>query len=547
MLRIVNRLPLERRILLLYWSPAGARVRVSLEQHMRALRRLPGRNHVVAYNASRGAPGWLRTFRPDAIVLHTTFLALRWIDGFESRRARSAWIGEARCTKLALPQDDYDHAETLDVWLEELGVDAVLTALPEHASTLYPRTSRRAEIVKVLTGYVDEEVVAARPRPQPLAERPLDVVYRATALPLLVRQPRPAEARGRRGGGARGDADRPARRRLDGPGRRDRRRRVARLPGVRAWPSSAARRGSSALDRAGELRGRVAELLRDDPDTSFAEVARLLPPGWDDHRFFALGPAPPGGGLDGNRADPRRGRVRRRAGAEPALHPSPPRPLRPRGGAREDGRRRGAATPRGHGLRGALPQRQLLLPAFRRDDRARRCTSTAPSAAGVGRRCCGSHGSSPSPRASWSGVRRSSRGHSSPPALGCAPDRRANASILRAVCGIGGAVSLARGPVPRLRPALGAMNELIAHRGPDGEGTWVHDDERVGFAHRRLTIIDLETGDQPMTDGRQLDHLQRRDLQLPRAARRARRATGSARARTPRRSSTATARGARTA
>ena len=72
---------------------------------------------------------------------------------------------------------------------------------------------------------------------------------------------------------------------------------------------------------------------------------------------------------------------------------------------------------------------------------------------------------------------------------------------LTRLCGIGGAVSLARGPVPRLRPALGAMNELIAHRGPDGEGIWVHDDERVGFAHRRLTIIDLETGDQPMTDG----------------------------------------------
>ena len=45
------------------------------------------------------------------------------------------------------------------------------------------------------------------------------------------------------------------------------------------------------------------------------------------------------------------------------------------------------------------------------------------------------------------------------------------------------------------------MNELIAHRGPDGEGSWIHEDRRVGFTHRRLTIIDLETGDQPMTDG----------------------------------------------
>ena len=289
MLRIVNRLPLERRILLLYWSPAGARVRASLEQHLRALRRLPGRNHVVAYNASRGAPGWLRTFRPDAIVLHTTFLALRWIDGFETRRARSAWIGEARCTKLALPQDDYDHAETLDGWLEELGVDAVLTALPEHASTLYPRTSRRAEIVKVLTGYVDEDVVRRRPRPRPLAERPLDVVYRATKLPFWF------GSHGQLKHDVGAAADTAARRiglRAD----------ISMDPGDAivggAWLDFLAsgvtvvgcETGSSALDRAGELRRRVSELLREDPNRSFAEVSRHLPAGWDDHRFFALGP-----------------------------------------------------------------------------------------------------------------------------------------------------------------------------------------------------------------------------------------------------------------
>ena len=45
------------------------------------------------------------------------------------------------------------------------------------------------------------------------------------------------------------------------------------------------------------------------------------------------------------------------------------------------------------------------------------------------------------------------------------------------------------------------MNELISHRGPDGQATWTHPNEHVGFAHRRLTIIDLETGDQPMRDG----------------------------------------------
>lgn len=45
------------------------------------------------------------------------------------------------------------------------------------------------------------------------------------------------------------------------------------------------------------------------------------------------------------------------------------------------------------------------------------------------------------------------------------------------------------------------MNALLRHRGPDGEGTWEHPSLYVGLAHRRLSIIDLETGAQPMSDG----------------------------------------------
>ena len=44
------------------------------------------------------------------------------------------------------------------------------------------------------------------------------------------------------------------------------------------------------------------------------------------------------------------------------------------------------------------------------------------------------------------------------------------------------------------------MNSLLEHRGPDGEGTWIHPREVAAFAHRRLAIIDLVTGHQPMTD-----------------------------------------------
>ncbi len=47
-----------------------------------------------------------------------------------------------------------------------------------------------------------------------------------------------------------------------------------------------------------------------------------------------------------------------------------------------------------------------------------------------------------------------------------------------------------------------AMTRALAHRGPDGEGVWLH--ENLALGHRRLSIIDPELGAQPMTsaDGR---------------------------------------------
>jgi asparagine synthase (glutamine-hydrolysing) len=69
------------------------------------------------------------------------------------------------------------------------------------------------------------------------------------------------------------------------------------------------------------------------------------------------------------------------------------------------------------------------------------------------------------------------------------------------VCGIGLVMSLDGRAVPHLGSALAGMRELLEHRGPDGQGQWEHESRHVGFAHRRLKIIGLERGDQPMTDG----------------------------------------------
>ena len=44
------------------------------------------------------------------------------------------------------------------------------------------------------------------------------------------------------------------------------------------------------------------------------------------------------------------------------------------------------------------------------------------------------------------------------------------------------------------------MNQLQAHRGPDGMGIWLHKHQNIGLAHTRLSIIDLDNGKQPMND-----------------------------------------------
>lgn len=60
-------------------------------------------------------------------------------------------------------------------------------------------------------------------------------------------------------------------------------------------------------------------------------------------------------------------------------------------------------------------------------------------------------------------------------------------------------IHLGGDPIVGIERKLSYMNEIQAHRGPDGQGIWVSRDSSVGFSHRRLSIVDLsEDGAQPM-------------------------------------------------
>lgn len=67
------------------------------------------------------------------------------------------------------------------------------------------------------------------------------------------------------------------------------------------------------------------------------------------------------------------------------------------------------------------------------------------------------------------------------------------------MCGIAGYLAFEPSAVPLTDATLTRIRDAMTLRGPDGMGLWRSPDQRVGLAHRRLSIIDTsEAGSQPM-------------------------------------------------
>ena len=64
------------------------------------------------------------------------------------------------------------------------------------------------------------------------------------------------------------------------------------------------------------------------------------------------------------------------------------------------------------------------------------------------------------------------------------------------MCGIAGFCNWKQDPQKNIEK----MNQRMLHRGPDAGGTWMSEDGKVVFGHRRLSIVDLSpNGAQPMS------------------------------------------------
>ncbi|SHJ53301.1 asparagine synthase (glutamine-hydrolyzing) [Propionispora hippei] len=69
------------------------------------------------------------------------------------------------------------------------------------------------------------------------------------------------------------------------------------------------------------------------------------------------------------------------------------------------------------------------------------------------------------------------------------------------MCGIVGALTFDSGNFQITEAYITSMRDEMIHRGPDGGGTWVSTNRRIGLGHRRLSIIDLsDMANQPMSN-----------------------------------------------
>ncbi len=281
-----------RRILVLYWlREPMEKMRIGIRHHLRALEHSKVKYEILYYNTVSGAPAWLRHLGFDAVILHTTFLCMRWSYLFYHWKWGLRWIGDLKCEKIAMPQDEYDHSEILDEWLYEWGVSTIFTNFDEcHRNILYPIMHDKAHFYRCFTGGIDEiNAKLYEGKLLPTEERPKDIVYRATHLPYwfgshgqLKHRIAEVVVERAKAHGLRCDIST---------------RREDTIVGDRWLDFLASGKavigcesGSSVLDRRGEIQALVRHLLKSHPELTFEEAYGRLPRGWDDYRFFAVSP-----------------------------------------------------------------------------------------------------------------------------------------------------------------------------------------------------------------------------------------------------------------
>lgn len=156
-------------------------VRATATNHLACYGRYSG-HHTYYWNIGvRRLPSRLPQHRFDLVVFDTSFLSARWLPSdFRRLMRRAEPAAKQRCAKVALPQDEWIYTRYLGEFLADFGITHLFSVAPESQWPLiYPEVNRRRVVCKrVLTGYLDDQAIAAQQTLPPLGHRPIDIGYR---------------------------------------------------------------------------------------------------------------------------------------------------------------------------------------------------------------------------------------------------------------------------------------------------------------------------------------------------------------------------------
>ena len=119
----------------------------------------------------------------DVLVIHYSNFLLSDIHFDASARER---IANFRGLKVLFLQDEYRQVDAICTQIRNLGFDVLFTCVPEaEIEKVYP-AAKLPGLCRIsnLTGYVPEDLLRRKARP--LAERPVDVGYRARQVPFWL-------------------------------------------------------------------------------------------------------------------------------------------------------------------------------------------------------------------------------------------------------------------------------------------------------------------------------------------------------------------------
>lgn len=174
-----------KNILVLFASRTWP-MRASQRDHLWAFRKYAEYSRVFYVNlAFGGFPTYLQAIPFDLVVFDWTYVGTRVDrDWFMKSMARIQQIKAMPAVKVTMPQDEFSCMDLMCELISAFNIEVVFSVAPESQwQTLYRTVDpRRVRFVRVLTGYLDEDLVKVWAGPGERAQaRILDIGYRTVS------------------------------------------------------------------------------------------------------------------------------------------------------------------------------------------------------------------------------------------------------------------------------------------------------------------------------------------------------------------------------